>query len=57
MGKRIVVIQDQPDPASRHLLHAMANAYAQSALVAAHEVRRKRAHWIDDMRRHGGRGD
>jgi len=39
MARRIAIIQGHPDP-SRHLLHAMADAYAGGAAVAGHEVRR-----------------
>jgi putative NADPH-quinone reductase len=38
--KRIVVIQGHPDPAGNHLLHAMADAYAQGAVSGGHQVRR-----------------
>jgi putative NADPH-quinone reductase len=40
MPKRIVIIQGHPDPAGHHLLHAMADAYAEGARVAGHAVRR-----------------
>lgn len=40
MAKRIVVIQGHPDPAGHHLLHALADAYADGAIGAGHEVRR-----------------
>jgi putative NADPH-quinone reductase len=40
MTKRIAIIQGHPDSSSRHLLHAMADAYAESATAAGHEVRR-----------------
>jgi putative NADPH-quinone reductase len=40
MAKRIAIIQGHPDPAGHHLLHAMANAYAEGAAKAGHEVRR-----------------
>jgi putative NADPH-quinone reductase len=40
MNRRIAVIQGHPDPAGHHLLHAMANAYAEAATAAGHEVRR-----------------
>jgi putative NADPH-quinone reductase len=40
MTKRIVIIQGHPDASSRHLLHAMADAYAEGAANAGHEVRR-----------------
>lgn len=40
MSKRIVVIQGHPDPAARHLGHALADSYAQGAQAAGHAVRR-----------------
>jgi putative NADPH-quinone reductase len=40
MAKRIVIIQGHPDPAGQHLLHVMADAYADGAIAAEHEVRR-----------------
>ncbi len=40
MTRRIAVIQGHPDPAGRHLLHAIADAYASAAAAAGHEVRR-----------------
>ncbi len=40
MARRIAVIQGHPDPTGHHLLHAMADAYAESATAASHEVRR-----------------
>jgi putative NADPH-quinone reductase len=40
MAKRIAIIQGHPDPAGRHLLHALADAYAEGATAAGHEVRR-----------------
>jgi len=40
MVRRIVIIQRHPDPAGKHLCHAVANAYAQGAEEAGHEVRR-----------------
>lgn len=39
MGKRIAIIQGHPDPTGRHLLHAMADAYAEGAVAGGHEVR------------------
>jgi putative NADPH-quinone reductase len=39
MSRRIAVIQGHPDPAGHHLLHAMADAYAEAAIAAGHEVR------------------
>jgi putative NADPH-quinone reductase len=38
--RRIVVIQGHPDGTGRHLLHALADAYAEAARSAGHEVRR-----------------
>lgn len=38
--KRIVIVQGHPDPAGHHLLHAMADAYAEGAKAGGHEVRR-----------------
>ena len=40
MPRRIAIIQGHPDPAGRHLLHAMADAYAEAAMAARHDVRR-----------------
>jgi len=40
MTKRVAIIQGHPDPAGRHLLHALADAYAEGAIAAGHEVRR-----------------
>ncbi len=40
MSKRIAIIQGHPDGAPGHLLHAMAEAYAQGATAGGHEVRR-----------------
>ncbi len=40
MTKHIVIIQGHPDPAGHHLLHAMADAYAEGAASKGHEVRR-----------------
>lgn len=38
--RRIAVIQGHPDPAGGHFAHALADAYAEGALAAGHEVRR-----------------
>jgi putative NADPH-quinone reductase len=38
--RRLAIIQGHPDPAGNHLLHAMADAYAEAAVTAGHEVRR-----------------
>lgn len=40
MSRRITIVQGHPDPSGGHLLHAMADAYAEGASSAAHEVRR-----------------
>jgi len=40
MPRRVAIIQGHPDPADHHLLHAMADAYAEAATAAGHEVRR-----------------
>ena len=39
MSKRILVIQGHPDTSELHLNHALADAYAQGASAAGHEVR------------------
>ena len=38
MTRRIAIIQGHPDPAGHHLLHAMADAYAEGASAAGHQV-------------------
>jgi len=40
MSRRIVIVQGHPDPAKPHLGQALAEAYAEGALAAGHEVRR-----------------
>lgn len=40
MTRRIAIVQGHPDPAGGHLLHAMADAYAEGAGAAGHAVRR-----------------
>ena len=40
MSRRIAVIQGHPDAAGHHLLHALAEAYADGAAAAGHELRR-----------------
>ena len=40
MSKRIVLIQGHPDAGQSHLGHALADAYAQGATAAGHEIRR-----------------
>lgn len=39
MAKRIVLIQGHPDAGARHFAHALADAYAEGAHAAGHEVR------------------
>ena len=39
-AQRIVLIQGHPDAVTRHLGHALEDAYAQGAQAAGHEVRR-----------------
>jgi putative NADPH-quinone reductase len=39
MGKRILLIQGHPDPSQDHLCHALAEAYANGARIAGHQVR------------------
>lgn len=38
MSKRILILQGHPDPAERHWGHALADAYADGARSAGHEV-------------------
>jgi putative NADPH-quinone reductase len=40
MRRRIVIVQGHPDPAGRHLCHALADAYAAGAEAAGHDLRR-----------------
>lgn len=47
MGKRITIIQGHPDCADAHLCHALADAYAFSAAVADHEIRRVEVATLD----------
>ena len=47
MAKRIVIIQGHPDRAGHHLLNAMADAYADAASAASHEVRRVEVATLD----------
>lgn len=44
---RIVLIQGHPDPEDGHLCHALADAYAQGAQQAGHEVRHVRVAQLD----------
>jgi putative NADPH-quinone reductase len=39
MPRRIAIIQGHPDASARHLGHALAEAYAEAARAAGHEVR------------------
>lgn len=39
MSRRITIIQGHPDPAGGHFCHALADAYAQGAASASHQVR------------------
>lgn len=47
MAKRIVIVQGHPDAENRHLLHTMADAYAEAATCSGHEVRRIEVAKID----------
>lgn len=47
MIKRIAIVQGHPDAAGHHLLNAMADAYAEGAASAGHEVRRIEAAKLD----------
>jgi putative NADPH-quinone reductase len=40
MARRLAIIQGHPDPAERHLCHALADAYAEGANGAGHAVTR-----------------
>jgi len=40
MSRRIAIIQGHPDASRPHLLFAMADAYANGAIAAGHDVRR-----------------
>ena len=40
MGKHILLIQGHPDNIQQHFCHALADAYAEGAATAGHEVRR-----------------
>lgn len=40
MGKRIAIIDGHPDPEPGRFGHALAQAYAEGALAAGHEIRR-----------------
>jgi putative NADPH-quinone reductase len=47
MARRIAIVQGHPDPVGNHLLHAMADAYAEGATAAGHEVRRTEVAKLD----------
>ncbi len=40
MSRRIAIVQGHPDASTPHLLHAMADAYAEGAVAGDHVVRR-----------------
>jgi len=40
MPGQLTIVQGHPDPAGNHLCHALADAYADGALSAGHEVSR-----------------
>lgn len=40
MARRILLIQGHPDPAGGHFCHALADAYAEGAAEAGHDLRR-----------------
>lgn len=40
MSRRIAIIQGHPDLAGGHLCHTLADAYAEAAIAAGHQVRR-----------------
>ncbi len=46
-SRRILLIQGHPDPAGRHLGHALADAYAEGAQAAGHAVRRTEVAALD----------
>ena len=47
MSKRLLILQGHPDPNAAHLLHALADSYADAASAAGHEVRTVRIADID----------
>jgi putative NADPH-quinone reductase len=47
MTRRIAIIQGHPDPAGGHFCHALADAYAQGAKSAGHEVLRVEVSQLD----------
>lgn len=46
-SRRILLIEGHPDPIGTHLCHALADAYAQGAEQAGHEVRRVHVAQLD----------
>jgi putative NADPH-quinone reductase len=40
MPRRVALIQGHPDQGTKRLCHALANAYAEGAAVAGHEITR-----------------
>ena len=40
MPARVTIVQGQPDPGGKHLCHALADAYAEGAAAAGHEITR-----------------
>ncbi len=46
-GKRILLIQGHPDTSQAHLCHALADAYAEGAVLAGHDVRHTRVALLD----------
>lgn len=47
MGKRILIIQGHPDTSGAHFGHALAEAYAEGARAAGHDVRQIRVGQLD----------
>lgn len=45
--RRILLVQGHPDPAGRHFGHALADAYAEGAAEAGHELRRYEVALLD----------
>jgi putative NADPH-quinone reductase len=50
MSERILILQGHPEPSARHLCHALAEAYAEGAQGAGHEIR-PRTRFHDRRRR------
>ena len=53
MGRRIAIIEGHPDPDPRRLNRALADAYAEGATAAGHEVHRVRLGELDFPLIHG----